>query len=186
MESPFQTSDIETGVIQCMARVFGMAPEEITLQSSLVNDLGADSLDHVELRALLEKRFGITLPLQSVLEHAARLTGEEARFVQAGRVTREGAELLWKSPYAFTEAQVREGSRPRDLVDAMTVANWAALCEHLTRALPPVCPACGHAQAVLNPQSRLACGACARPLALPLGDATLAALLAKELHVTTD
>ena len=37
-------------------------PEEIEAQSSFIDDLGADSLDTVELIMALEERFGIEIP----------------------------------------------------------------------------------------------------------------------------
>ena len=37
-------------------------PAKITLQSNIVQDLGADSLDMVELLMSLEDNFGITVP----------------------------------------------------------------------------------------------------------------------------
>ena len=37
-------------------------PAKITLQSNIVQDLGADSLDMVELLMSLEDNFGVTVP----------------------------------------------------------------------------------------------------------------------------
>ena len=37
-------------------------PEDITLKTSFINDLGADSLDTIELIMALEDRFGIEIP----------------------------------------------------------------------------------------------------------------------------
>lgn len=40
----------------------GIDPEEITMESSFVDDLGADSLDIVELIMALETEFDIEIP----------------------------------------------------------------------------------------------------------------------------
>ena len=40
----------------------GVDPQEITNESSFTNDLGADSLDTVELIMEFEKEFGISIP----------------------------------------------------------------------------------------------------------------------------
>lgn len=42
--------------------------EEVTLQSNLVDDLGADSLDIVELLMMLEDEYGITIPDQDAMK----------------------------------------------------------------------------------------------------------------------
>lgn len=42
--------------------------EEVTLQSHLVEDLGADSLDIVELLMMLEDEYGITIPDQDAMK----------------------------------------------------------------------------------------------------------------------
>ncbi|MBQ9588320.1 MAG: acyl carrier protein [Bacteroidales bacterium] len=40
----------------------GVAADEITEEKSLVNDLGADSLDSVELIMSIEQKFEMTIP----------------------------------------------------------------------------------------------------------------------------
>jgi acyl carrier protein len=45
-----------------IAEQLGVKPEEVTLEASFVNDLGADSLDTVELIMALEEEFNIEIP----------------------------------------------------------------------------------------------------------------------------
>ena len=40
----------------------GVAPEEVTNEASFINDLGADSLDTVELVMALEEEFDMEIP----------------------------------------------------------------------------------------------------------------------------
>ncbi|MBI3465069.1 MAG: acyl carrier protein [Planctomycetes bacterium] len=49
-----------------LAPLYGVAPDRINLYASLRNDLGADSLDQVELVMELEEEFDITIPDQVV------------------------------------------------------------------------------------------------------------------------
>ena len=43
-------------------------PEDITLETSFIDDLGADSLDSIELVMELEERFGIEIPDEDAQE----------------------------------------------------------------------------------------------------------------------
>ena len=45
-----------------LAQQFEMDPESITLDTNLIDDIGADSLDVVELIMNLEDEFGIAIP----------------------------------------------------------------------------------------------------------------------------
>jgi acyl carrier protein len=49
-------------VIEIVAEQLGVDKEKITPETSFVNDLGADSLDTVELVMAFEEEFGIEIP----------------------------------------------------------------------------------------------------------------------------
>lgn len=53
---------MEEKIIKMIAEKLGKKPETITVNSRLVEDLNADSLDIVELLMLLEDEYGITIP----------------------------------------------------------------------------------------------------------------------------
>jgi len=53
---------IRERVIDIVASQLGVAKEQITDQTSFINDLGADSLDTVELVMELEEEFEINIP----------------------------------------------------------------------------------------------------------------------------
>jgi len=54
--------DIEQRVKKIVAEQLGVSEAEVKNESSFVNDLGADSLDTVELVMALEDEFGIEIP----------------------------------------------------------------------------------------------------------------------------
>lgn len=54
-------SDLEARVKQILTTRLGMPPEEITADARLVDDLGMDSLDAVELAIAMERQFKIEL-----------------------------------------------------------------------------------------------------------------------------
>ena len=55
-------ASIEERVIDIVADQLGVEKEKITRDSNFVNDLGADSLDTVELVMELEEEFEINIP----------------------------------------------------------------------------------------------------------------------------
>ena len=55
-------SDIESRVKKIVAEQLGVAEADIKNESSLVDDLGADSLDTVELVMALEDEFEMEIP----------------------------------------------------------------------------------------------------------------------------
>jgi acyl carrier protein len=48
-------------VRECVADVFGISPDSVTLATRLGEDLGADSLDLVEIMSRIEARSGIVV-----------------------------------------------------------------------------------------------------------------------------
>jgi len=54
--------DIETRVKEIIVEQLGVDASEVNPQASFVNDLGADSLDTVELVMALEEEFDVEIP----------------------------------------------------------------------------------------------------------------------------
>ena len=57
-----QVQDVEARVKEIIVEQLGVDAAEVTPQASFVNDLGADSLDTVELVMALEEEFDIEIP----------------------------------------------------------------------------------------------------------------------------
>ena len=53
---------VESKIKTIIAEQLGVKPEEVTPNASFVDDLGADSLDTVELVMALEEEFGHEIP----------------------------------------------------------------------------------------------------------------------------
>jgi len=56
------SAEIEAKVKEIIQEQLGVDPAEITIGASFVNDLGADSLDTVELVMAFEEEFGLEIP----------------------------------------------------------------------------------------------------------------------------
>lgn len=105
----------------------GVDEEEVTPQATLVGDLGAESIDFLDIVFKLEKAFGIEIPRKE-LSPEDILTN--AAYVQNGKVTEEGvAELKKRMPFAdFTKFEANP--QIRDFSNLMTVD---ALCKYVGR-----------------------------------------------------
>ncbi|PYT06034.1 MAG: acyl carrier protein [Acidobacteria bacterium] len=63
-----KTSDLEARVRQVLTKSVGVPPEKITLDAKLVDDLGLDSVDLVELTIAAEREFDITISDEGMKE----------------------------------------------------------------------------------------------------------------------
>ena len=73
-------ADIEARVKEIITEQLGVDPSEVTPNASFVNDLGADSLDTVELVMALEEEFGIEIPDEDAEKLAT--VGDALRYIE--------------------------------------------------------------------------------------------------------
>ncbi|MBE6302486.1 MAG: acyl carrier protein [Bacteroidales bacterium] len=73
-------SEIESRVKSIIVEKFGVAESEVTMEASFTNDLGADSLDTVELIMEIEDEFGISIP--DDLAEKISTVGDAIKFVE--------------------------------------------------------------------------------------------------------
>lgn len=76
-------SDIKEKVIAIIVDKLGVDESEISLESSFTNDLGADSLDTVELIMEFEKEFNIAIP-DDQAENIATV-GEAVKYIEENK-----------------------------------------------------------------------------------------------------
>ena len=78
-------AEIETRVKEIIVEQLGVDPAEVVPGASFINDLGADSLDTVELVMAFEEEFGIEIPdeeaekIQSVGQAIEYITAHQAK-----------------------------------------------------------------------------------------------------------
>ena len=90
--------EIYDKVKDCLIEALGVDDEEIKPEATIMNDLGGESIDFLDIVFRLEKAFNIKIPRgelfpENILSSSA--------FVKDGRVTPEGLqELRSKIPYA--------------------------------------------------------------------------------------
>jgi len=65
---------------EILAEQFDVDPDTITEDTDLMNDLGADSLDLVELIMTLEEEYGVSATDESVYEH--KTVGDISKYIE--------------------------------------------------------------------------------------------------------
>jgi len=74
-------NDLSDRIQAIVADQLGVKPAEVTKDASILDDLGADSLDVVELVMALEETFDIEIPDDAIEE--MRTIGDIQRFVES-------------------------------------------------------------------------------------------------------
>ena len=71
---------VEERVVDIVAEQLGVEKDKINRETSFVNDLGADSLDTVELVMELEEEFNISIPDEAA--EKIQKVGEAVEFIE--------------------------------------------------------------------------------------------------------
>jgi acyl carrier protein len=100
--------------------------EEIQLDSSLMKDLGAESIDFLDIVFRLEKEFGIKLP-KGEMERRARGGLSDADFAVDGRLTPAALEQVKRSMPEANQSEIKAGLLVRDLPTLFTVATFVRM-----------------------------------------------------------
>jgi acyl carrier protein len=93
------SEDIYGKVAKVLVEALNVDEDEITPAATLQKDLGAESIDMLDIVFRLEREFGIKIPRGELFPESVFQGDPE--FVQDGRVTDEGmGELRLRLPYA--------------------------------------------------------------------------------------
>jgi acyl carrier protein len=143
--------------------------ERVTMDAHLMDDLGGESLDLIEITMETESAFDVWLPEKSILDTAAEVFGPDV-LVHDGVLTEAGKELLRKrlppeSAHLF-QGEVTVKSLTSYF---LTVRSWVAMIERLREYTPVTCDACG---APLKAETgfRMQCTQCHKQVSLRSGE----------------
>src|SRR5215475_676865 len=91
--------EIYTKVSATLVEALNVDEDDITPESTLQGDLGAESIDFLDIVFRLEREFGIKIPRGELFPES--IFQGDPEFVQDGRVTEKGlAELAARIPFA--------------------------------------------------------------------------------------
>jgi acyl carrier protein len=116
---------VEDKLRELLVPVLGRtSAEEIMPEKSLVLDLGADSMDFVEIIYLVEKNFGVVLKIGEIITGGTGMKPEDL-FVE-GRLTEHGAGIL-RERLAAKAAEIKPGLSRVDLFGLLTVRDLSEI-----------------------------------------------------------
>ncbi|MEM6365655.1 MAG: acyl carrier protein [Planctomycetota bacterium] len=122
---PLSQDEIFGKVQEALVDALGVDEDETTREATLVGDLGAESIDFLDIVFKLEKAFDIQIPREE-LSPEDILTNSQ--YVQDGVVTADGmAELKTRMPWADL-AKFEENPRVQDFGNLLTVGD---LCSYV-------------------------------------------------------
>ena len=121
------TSDeVYSKVQEALVDALGVDDDEVTPEATLVGDLGAESIDFLDIVFKLEKAFNIKIPREDLFPGDI-LTN--ANYVADGKVTPAGiAELKAKLPWADL-TKFEANPRVQDFGDLLTVGDLVRYVE---------------------------------------------------------
>ena len=156
-------------VKKAIAEGIDIDPAGIKPESSLMNDLGAESLDFLDINYRLEQTFGIKMARRTVIDHMEELFGEESAIDAEGKLTAKAAQVL-AMRYDGYEDRIRPGMDMDELPVMVTVASIAEGVGSLLDTLPESCAECGAKNWTLQDETRVVCGACGEAAGFTSGD----------------
>lgn len=110
----------------CIAQTIGIEAEKVTADASLIDDLGADSLDLLDLVFRLEQTFQIRIN-RGDIERRAKETLPEEDFEQDGLLTPGAKDALRRELPEIPPERFEVVSRPSDIPRLFTARTFLRL-----------------------------------------------------------
>jgi len=145
VESSYSDEEILARVEKVVAEILAMESDEIAANSSLVDDLGMESIDFLDLAIRLDETFAVSIPRRPPLQRMIAALGRE-KFIQEGKLTQIGARLLKLALPDAEQSRIYEGMAEGDTPSLITVQTYVSVVNRgleLARWHPMKCERCG-------------------------------------------
>jgi acyl carrier protein len=117
--------EIFNQVREVLVDALGLDDDDVTEGATLMGDLGAESIDFLDIVFRLEKAFGIKVPREELFPAEAVMSNAE--YVSGGKVTAKGlAELKSRMPHTdFSEFEKNpDVNKIADLFTVAAIVNF--------------------------------------------------------------
>lgn len=154
---------------KAIVETLGTDKDSIKPESSLIKDLGAESLDFLDINYRIEQTFGIKMARHFVLEHMEEMFGEGFAIDENGKLTDKAIELL-KIRFIDNLPELGPGSDMDEIPVFITVQSIANGITDILNTLPEKCSACGNSAWKSDDGIRIKCSSCGEDATFTNGD----------------
>lgn len=193
----YSNEDILAKVKEITADILAMESNGISANSSLIDDLGMESIDFLDLTIRLEETFNVFIPRRPPLQRMAAVFGRE-KLVQEGKLTQLGISLLKLALPEVDQGRISKDTLEEDIPSLMTPQTYVNVVKQgleLNRWQPEQCEKCGSKNFTPADKDKLEfpdgnvppgpvflCSSCNNMIIAPSPDDELIKQLSKELQ----
>jgi acyl carrier protein len=126
-----EESKVYALVVDAFCEALGLDEDEVERTSLVIDDLGAESLDFLDIAFRLERAFQIKIPRGEIQKAAERQAGEA--FETEGKLTESGATALRDALPEADPSRIVAGFPVRDIPRLFTVETFMNLVVKLLK-----------------------------------------------------
>jgi acyl carrier protein len=168
----YTQQEIEQKVIDAISSSLDLEPGEVKLSSSLQDDLGAESLDYLDIAYMLEREFRVQFPRADLLQRANEYFGEDT-LIKDGMVTELGLQMLRKGMPEIDATRLKSGLKAADVPRMFTAETFVRVVMRLLDAKQQAvktCTECGSPTAESPTRPEFVCTNCGKVYLPPSSD----------------
>src|SRR3972149_10521772 len=136
--SLFTEEQIYGGVRKAIAETLRVPEASIQPDQSLIGDLGAESLDFIDINYRLEQRFHISMPRKYLLEHVEEQFGEGTAIDENGQITETAVSIL-RSRLGPAGQKLSAGVSVEEIPTLVTPGMLVEIVREILRSRPERC-----------------------------------------------
>ena len=156
-------------VRKAIAETLRVSETAIQPDHSLIGDLGAESLDFIDINYRLEQRFGLSMPRKYLVEHVEEFFGEGAAIDENGQITETAVSILQARLGPVAES-LKAGMAVEEIPTLVTPQTLVEVVQEILNSCPEACAACGAKGWKVADGSVIVCEGCGRAPTFATGD----------------
>lgn len=121
--------EILAEMVDCFVEALGVEEEEVELKATVIDDLGAESLDFLDIAFRLERAFSIKIPRGGIQQKSQE--GIEDEYEIDGKLTPLALEKLREVMPEVDPSEFKDGLTAKDIPRLFLVETFVNLVVHL-------------------------------------------------------